>query len=78
MQSARQSFFVPILMLVDFHKNWHTNISILLKSDKIYLQSIGFVIRFAQIPTARYCRNVRWARQQGVCCTASGGFVLHK
>lgn len=32
--------FCARLTLVDFHKNWHTNISILLKSDKIYLQSI--------------------------------------
>lgn len=40
MHSARQSFFVPIPMLVDFHKNWHTNISTSLKSDKIYLQFI--------------------------------------
>lgn len=78
MQSARQSFFVPILMLVDFHKNWHANISISHKNNKISLQTRYIVVRFAQIPTARYCRNVRWARQQGVCCTALGGFVLHK
>ena len=37
-------FFVPILMLVDFHKNWHTNISISLKNNKIYLQSRYIVV----------------------------------
>lgn len=78
MQSAWQSFFVPILMLVDFHKNWHTNISISLKNNKIYLQVHYIVVRFVQISMAYYNWNVYRARQQGVCCTALGGFALHK
>ena len=52
MQSARQSFFAPILMLVDFHKNWNTNISILPKNNKIYLQVRCVVVRFVQISMA--------------------------
>ncbi len=52
MQSTRQSFFVPILMLVDFHKNWHTNISISHKNNKIYLQVRYIVVRFVQISMA--------------------------
>ena len=52
MKSAWQSFFVPILMLVDFHKNWHTNISISLKNNKIYLQVHYIVVRFVQISMA--------------------------
>ena len=51
-QQARQSFFVPILMLVDFHKNWHTNISISHKNNKIYLQARYIVVRFVQISMA--------------------------
>ena len=49
MQSAWQSFSVPILMLVDFHKNWHTNMSISHKNNKIYLQARYIVVRFVQI-----------------------------
>lgn len=52
MHSARQSFFVPILMLVDFHKNWHTNMSISHKNNKICLQMHCIVVRFVQISMA--------------------------
>lgn len=52
MQSAWQSFFVPILMLVDFHKNWHANISISHKNNKISLQVRYIVVRFVQISMA--------------------------
>ena len=45
-------FLCPFSCFVDFHKNWHTNISISHKNNKIYLQVRYIVVRFVQISMA--------------------------
>ena len=71
-------FLCPFSCLLIFTRTGILIYQFCSKNNKIYLQVHYIVVRFVQIPMAYYNWNVYRARQQGVCCTALGGFALHK